>query len=320
MKKIPLTLITWFLGSGKTTLINKILKENKGLKIALIVNEFWDVALESQFIQSTNEEIVEMSNWCMCCVVRKDIIETVENLLEKRPDTDYIIVEASWLSDPVPIAETFAMNLTDKIRLDAVLCVVDWLNISKNFWNYDIASKQILYSDIVLVSKTNLISSQEYQEIKFFIKKFNPFMRIFKIDESLELKAILDTNKFDYSKIEELEKKEEHHCDDEHCDHEHHHHEHIDEVFVKTTKPLNMEKFSLFIKNLDENIVRWKGFIYPNWEDYKWKKMLFQYVWVRIDTEFSDWDSCETKQTAIVFIWKWFDKEKVKKGILNCES
>lgn len=266
MKKIPLTIITGFLGSGKTTLINKILRENEGLKIALIVNEFGDVALESQFIETTDEEIVEMSNGCMCCVVRKDIIDTVENLLKKRPDIDYIIVEASGLSDPKPIAETFAMTMTDTIRLDAVLCVVDALNIEKNFENYEIAADQILFADIVLVSKTALISGERYQEIRFFIKKLNPFMRVFPIDESLSLGMILDIQKFDYHKIEELEAghhHEHHHDGEEACDnpehhHHHHHHEHVDEVFVKISEALDMQKFSDFIKNLPQEVVRAK--------------------------------------------------------------
>jgi G3E family GTPase len=269
MKKIPLTIITGFLGSGKTTLINRILKENKGLKIALIVNEFGDVALESQFIEKTDEEIVEMSNGCMCCVVRKDIVDTVENLLEKRPDVDYIIVEASGLSDPKPIAETFAMTLTDRIRLDAILCVVDALNIEKNFENYEIASDQILFADMVLVSKTAMMSPARYQEIRFFIKKLNPFMRVIPIDDSLSLEMILDVQKFDYSKVEELQGNLEHHHEhDEHCSdpthhhHHEHHHEKIDEVFIKIQEPLDMNKFSDFIKNLPEAVVRAKGFLY----------------------------------------------------------
>ena len=326
MKKIPLTIITGFLGSGKTTLINKILRENEGLKIALIVNEFGDVALESQFIETTDEEIVEMSNGCMCCVVRKDIIDTVENLLKKRPDIDYIIVEASGLSDPKPIAETFAMTMTDTIRLDAVLCVVDALNIEKNFENYEIAADQILFADIVLVSKTALISGERYQEIRFFIKKLNPFMRVFPIDESLSLGMILDIQKFDYHKIEELEAghhHEHHHDGEEACDnpehhHHHHHHEHVDEVFVKISEALDMQKFSDFIKNLPQEVVRAKWFLYSLDKELEWKKALFQFVWVRFDSDVRDWEEDEIKQTALVFIGKWYDTAKLEADLRNC--
>lgn len=342
MKKIPLTIITWFLGSGKTTLINRILRENKGRKIALIVNEFGDVALESQFIEKTDEEIVELSNGCMCCVVRKDIIETVENLMKKRPDVDYIIVEASGLSDPKPIAETFAMNLTDVIRLDGILCIVDALNIEKNFQNYDIAAGQILYSDIVLVSKTAMISEQKFQEIKFLVKKLNPYMRVLPIDDNLELELILDVEKFDYSKVSELEQTVEHHHEgEEHCDnpahhhhYEHHHHgeetcsdpthhhwhkhEHVDEVFVKIPKPLDMEKFGEFLKHMPQEVVRGKWFIYPKQDEFEGKKVLFQFVGVRFDTQLVEWDKGEEKQTALVFIWKWFDKSQFEKQLREC--
>lgn len=321
MKKVPVTIITWFLWSWKTTLINKILKENKNLKIALIVNEFWDVSLESQFIESTDEEIVEMSNGCMCCVVRQDIIDTVKMILTKRPDVDYIIVEASWLSDPVPIAETFAMNLTDEIRLDAIISVVDALNIEKNFKNYEIAQNQILYSDIVLVSKTSLISPQKYQEVKFFLKKLNPFLRIFPIDETLTLDMILDTEKYDYAKVEELETSHAHHCHDEGCNHDHthaHKHEAVDEVFIKIDKALSMEKFGELLKHMPQEIVRGKGFIYPADEQFWWKKILFQYVGVRIDTDIKEWVWSEKKQTALVFIWKWYDTQAFKQSLLDC--
>lgn len=344
MKKIPLTIITGFLGSGKTTLINRILKENNGLKIALIVNEFGDVALESQFIEKTDEEVVEMSNGCMCCVVRKDIIETVQNLLKKRPDVDYIIVEASGLSDPKPIAETFAMNMTDTIRLDAILCVVDAINIEKNFQNYEIAASQIQYADIVLVSKTAMIAPQKYQEIKFLVKKLSPFMRVLPLDQSLTLEMILDIEKFDYSKVEELEATVEHHhaheetCNDpsHHHHHEHHHeheeecndsthhhhhghkHEHVDEVFVKIAEPLDLEKFSEFLKHMPQEVVRGKGFIQTSHENFVGKKLLFQFVGVRFDTEPQEWNDDEIKQTALVFIGKGFDTVQFEKELRDC--
>lgn len=366
-KKIPLTIITWFLGSGKTTLINQILKKNKDLKIALIVNEFGDVSLESQFINSTNEEIVEMSNGCMCCVVRKDIIDTVQMILDKRPDTDYIIVEASWLSDPVPIAQTFLMNMEDTIRLDSVLCVVDCLNIETNFEQFEIAMAQIQYADIVLLSKHTLLDSETLERIEKLIYKFSPYTRILKITEDLPLDLIIDTNKFDHTTLEELEvtshkygekhhhkhsescdsgechhkeddcdcghphhehsKDERHHhehsegcgCNHEHGHHHHeHHHEHVDEVFVKLEQPISMERFTQFLKDLPKGVFRGKGFLYSSDKEVEWQKLLFQYVWARIDVMPTEWDKDEVKQNALVFIGKWFDSEKVKEAFKKC--
>ena len=227
MKKIPLTIITGFLGSGKTTLINQILQKNTDLKIALIVNEFGDVALESQFITSTDEEIVEMSNGCMCCVVRKDIIETVQGILKRRPDTDYIIVEASGLSDPAPIAQTFLMNMEDTIRLDSVLCVVDCLNIEANFEQFEIAMAQIQYADIVLLSKHQMLDSAMLQRIETLVYKFSPFTRILKITDDVSLDLLIDTTLSEATTVKELEKEVIEDCScEEGCDCGAHHHHH----------------------------------------------------------------------------------------------
>lgn len=369
MKKIPLTIITWFLGSWKTTLINQILKKNKDLKIALIVNEFGDVALESQFINTTDEEIVEMSNGCMCCVVRKDIIDTVQMILDKRPDVDYIIVEASGLSDPAPIAQTFVMNMEDTIRLDSILCVVDCLNIEENFENFEIATAQIQYADIVLLSKHTMMDSQRLAKIETLIYKFSPYVRIIKMSDDLPLSAIIDTNKFSHEEIEKLhiedewhndhedcdceehhhhhencdehchhentldQKKEEHHhhCHEEHCTHDHHHHdhhdhhhlhhhEHVDEVFLKAESPISMEKFTQFLKNLPKWVYRGKWFLYSNDKEIEGKKLLFQYVWARIDVMPTDWKTWEKKQSALVFIGKDFDTTQVKTDFKYCKS
>jgi G3E family GTPase len=374
MKKIPLTIITWFLGAGKTTLVNYILKKNKDLKIALIVNEFGDVALESQFIHTTDEEIVEMSNWCMCCVVRKDIIETVQNLLKKRPDVDYIIIEASGLSDPVPIAQTFLMNMEDTVRMDSVLCVVDCINVEKNFQQFEIATAQIQYADIVLLSKHTMMHPDRLKQIEELIYKFSPFTRIIKIDDQLPLSLIIDTNQFDHHEIKGLEDVEEsthehaqeshhvhdehchhedhhhvhdehchhehgehchhedhHHVHDEHCHHEHgehckhehhheHHHESVDEVFIKLEAPINMEKFTTFLKELPKWVYRGKWILYSNDTESQWKKLLFQYVGARIDVFMEDWKEGEKKQSALVFIWKNYDTAMVKKAFESCEA
>jgi G3E family GTPase len=240
----------------------------------------------------------------MCCVVRKDIIETVQNLLKKRPDVDYIIIEASGLSDPVPIAQTFLMNMEDTVRMDSVLCVVDCINVEKNFQQFEIATAQIQYADIVLLSKHTMMHPDRLKQIEELIYKFSPFTRIIKIDDQLPLSLIIDTNQFDHHEIKGLEDVEEsthehaqeshhvhdehchhedhhhvhdehchhehgehchhedhHHVHDEHCHHEHgehckhehhheHHHESVDEVFIKLEAPINMEKFTTFLKEL----------------------------------------------------------------------
>ncbi|HLP80241.1 MAG TPA: GTP-binding protein [Acidobacteriota bacterium] len=347
MKTVPITLLTGFLGSGKSTLINRILAENKNLKIGLIVNEFGDVALESEMINSTKEEVVELSNGCMCCVVRSDIIEAVKKLLDSPKKVDYIIVEASGLSDPIPIAQTFLMNNVDgRIRLDAILGVVDTLNFQKNMDNFQIALTQLQAADIILLSKTDLIKAPQLEKIKELIAKMIPNVAMHDLTKKLPLKSIIDTSAFDHSELEELEVVEQDHeeqhdekhesdhddehecehchhecdeeCDHEHHDHHHHHHEHVDTVFFKTDKPFDYKKFAELMTVLPGEIVRAKGFVYFGDSVDKDLKYILQYVGSRRQLQMKEWRSGEKKQSALVFIGTHFDKKKLERKLTEC--
>jgi len=110
-KPIPVTILTWFLGSGKTTLLNNILSNKQWYKIAVIENEYWEESIDTQLIQKDVEELIEIKDGCMCCVVRGDLMKWVEQLLNSGKELDYIIIEASWMSEPGPVADTFIMEM-----------------------------------------------------------------------------------------------------------------------------------------------------------------------------------------------------------------
>ncbi len=343
MKKVPLVLLTGFLGSGKSTFINRVLKEYADLKIGLIVNEFGDVNLESQIITKTDEDIVELSNGCMCCVVRSDLIATVEKLLTKNPELDMIIAEASGLSDPVPIAQTFLMNdVSGKVRLDAIFCIVDTLNFEKNSKEFYITLTQLRYADFVLLSKTDLASPEQVAKVREAIVALVPDVRIIDLHQEKDLDILIDTDKNDHSEIAELEEdhdheahKHEHHCEhcgSDHCTHEHTHdhhehehhkhdhaHEHVDTLFFKTERPLDFEKFSELLQRLPEEIIRAKGFVHFSREDLTETKYLLQYVGARKQLVPAPWKIGEVRQSALVFIGKHFDISAVEKDLKDCE-
>ena len=231
MKTIPITLLTGFLGAGKSTLINRILKEKPDTRFGLIVNEFGDVNLESQVLETSDEEIVELSNGCMCCVVRKDIVAAVEKILASKNPVDYILVEASGLSDPIPIAQTFLMNdLDGKVRLDAVLCLVDAENFEHNMEQFQIAYTQLQAADIVLLSKTDLIDKPRKKKIEAFLAQAVPNIALVPLDASFHTEQVIDTSQFDHTQISELEVYDEDHDHEQiHAhkseDHDHHAHE-----------------------------------------------------------------------------------------------
>lgn len=340
-KVIPITLITGFLGSGKSTLIKRIIKEKKDKKIGLILNEFGDLALESEIIDKNSDEVVELSNGCMCCIVRKDLLDSVEKLIEKNYDLDYILAEASGLSDPVPIANTFLHNdLDGKIRLDSVLCVVDSLNVRKNFSDFVTMFNQINFSDFVVVSKTDVSEKETFEAICDLINSFVPSKKIFEGKE-LDLDLVLDLSTLDHSDIKNLEVHDHHH---DHKEHNHslslnqgldlnnisfsvekpkkeynHVHEHVDTLFYKNSEHFDLVRFEKVMENLPKEIVRVKGFVAFH-ERFALSKVkcMIQYVGTRKEMYAKDWKENEIKQTALVFIGKHFDKQDLKNKLDSC--
>lgn len=337
---IPITLVTGFLGSGKSTLINQVLKKSHK-RIGLLVNEFGDVPLESQILETNKDEaIIELNNGCMCCVIREDITKSLELLLEKDPTIEHIVIEASGLSDPIPIVNTLlANNLDGKVQFDAIITTVDTLNLQFSAEEFGIVLTQLKYTDYVILTKTALADETQVAETYKTIEKFSEHAKVFKDSEEVPIEILFDVNTFDHSDIEKMAIEEDHHehkkhshehhhhekhgeHSHEHHDHKHthhHHHEHFDSIFYKTKNPFNPKKLQDFINNLPETIYRVKGFIRLEDEkipDRKWK---IQVVSFRKQVFPGEWKEGEEKQSAILFIGKSFDKEYVKQKLQEAE-
>ena len=308
MKKlIPITIITGFLGSGKTTLLNNILKQNKGYKIAIVVNEFGNINLESQLVEKQNEGIVELSNGCVCCVARGEMISTLDEIMEKYPDTEYIIVEASGLSDPVSLSLTlYNPSLRDRFRLDSIICVVDFLNFEEALDKYDITRKQISDSNIVVITKYKE-NKEELNQLKELIEGLNPKARIYIDNEGFNPLELLDQSLTDFKDLEDLEKEKEHI----------HKHEDFEHYIFQSSKELNYDSFEEFIQNLDNSVIRLKGFVNFSNAPHKNKKYLLQYVVGSKDYRVVDWENQE-KTSALLFIGKKLDRKPIESQLENC--
>lgn len=262
-KTTPITLVTGYLGSGKTTLLNHILTNTKGYKCAVIVNDIGEVNIDAELIEKggivgkKDESLVALQNGCICCTLRQDLIEQIHDIV-KQKKFDHIIIEASGICEPVPIAQTInfltesfkAQGMPIYCKLDAVVSVVDAFRMVQEFGCGDelvksdiqdddienLVIQQIEFCDILILNKVAEVSAEELIKLKKIIKNLQPKAKIIETDFSrVEISEILDTNLFDMENLltsagwfQEIDKDiEEDHNHDEHEEHEHHHdHEH----------------------------------------------------------------------------------------------
>lgn len=333
MKKIPLTLITGFLGAGKSTLINRILREKDGHQFGLVVNEFGDVKLESQIVEASEEDLVELSNGCMCCVVRGDLIKTVDGLLNRKKNLQHILIEASGLSDPLPIAQTFlADDLGGKIRFDAILCLVDALNFKTNLDNFAVAVNQLKWSDFVIITKTDLIDPADLPALLDLVKAMAPKAIIYNVEEEALIDLVLDISQTDHSDLKSLQYEERSRLspltlDDgppsgangknnngkfKKVQKVHPIHEDVDTYFYRSSQPFDFMKVGKLLDRLPKEIVRAKGFLYLNTAEGERLKVVYQMVAQRSGLNAKSWNPGEERQSALVFIGKKIDKPFLK--------
>lgn len=271
-KEIPVLLLTGYLGSGKTTLLNKILANQKGIKFAVIVNDIGEVNIDAALIEQggvvgkKDDSLVALQNGCICCTLKMDLVEQLKEIVDMQK-FDYIVIEASGICEPAPIAQTICSIPTlgpqyvknGVLRLDSIVTVVDALRMKDEFAGgddlmkdnideEDLASlviQQIEFCNIILLNKAAEVEPKDLDKLKHIIKAIQPKAEIFECNYGdVDLDKIVNTRKFDWETVAtsagwiqeiEAERNEDHHEHDDHDDdddddeHEHHHHDHDDE-------------------------------------------------------------------------------------------
>lgn len=294
---IPVVIITGFLGSGKTTLLNYILENQKDYKIGVVINEFGEVNLESQFVKTQDEKVVELSAGCVCCVARGDISKALDSIIEYQPDTEVIIMEASGLSDAVSLSVTmYTPSIAEKFLLDAVVCVVDCVNFEEALDDNEVVRGQLIAANIVYLSKVTEAGKEPVDQVKDLVGDLNPKALVVESAQELNLDLILGT------KLERIEEEGEHHHD----------HNDYETYTFETNEPIDYHKFENYLRTLPKEIYRVKGYINFKNAPLK-KKYLLQYVMGRRDYVHKELD--DVHNTHLLFVGKDLDKGTIRSSM-----
>ena len=330
---ISISVLTGFLGSGKTTILTSLIKQKQMANAAIIINEFGEVGLDHDLIETTDENIIELRNGCICCTIQGDLKTTLLNLLKKMEKGyvspfNHVIIETTGLADPVPIIHTLmtSLDLQRIYSIDGVITVVDSINGESTFNAHEEAVKQTAFADIIILSKTDIADKEKVNSLTNRIKAINPKVNVIKSDKnSLPVSELLGLNDYnpqnkDWNVREwlEIEKnKSTNHLHNHHDLHHKHdvnrHGDEIETFAMVTSQPVSMTSVNFFLEllmsQMGENILRIKGILNIKGKSCPAVIHGVQHIFHPLEW-LEKWPS-ENKQSRLVFITKNTQKDTI---------
>jgi len=313
--RLPVTVVTGFLGSGKTTLVKHILTNQHGLRTAVIVNEFSELGIDSELIVSADDDMVELENGCICCSINNNFVDAIFRILARDRRVDYLLVETTGVADPLPVVLTFLRSeFRELTRVDSIITVADAGSFCLDLFESEAARNQLRYGDVVLLNKCDLVDAAHLRTLESSIRGVKEGARIIQTTQCrLPLPLILSVGLFQSDRFfADQEHQEAGHGAHDHA-HDHVAADGFESLSFQSERPFAVHKFQDFLNRLPEGVYRGKGLL---WIHESNQRHIFHLVAGRFSLDESPWDGPMTNK--LVLIGRNLDRGQLRAQLEAC--